>query len=432
MPGLPGGPQAILGLQASAGNRAVSRMLARRALRAPGTGDTAQPAIQRSVGFEFETGYKLQKKNKYGNYKRLDKGEVVQDLGDGLKVTADTTSVGDSVVEMVLDPPVDEAEPEKFETALKTFKKAGDEFDAIKEKNPSRHKLSDVTSGPTNVAVTPKETGFKGNPQMTGGIAFDKLFTFLEEATGNATPPKGREGASELTRNQKFPSEAAAITGAGVEVGKVRGSAELKGLVAMLGSYLRFGSASMGPPMNYAKLISFSFMARTDFAAMFSMLPDRERNRYEKHPEKFVTLVLKACEMPGTGAVKVFERGIRKSYDKMSPDFTVDITTDVAGLAVTREDWLMGVTQGQDKISSTGMPALKRYFEGLGALGAKTDRVGDEPQPPDGEDRKGTGIIVELRQMQDAQDYTNFIPIAKQVFKYWAALNKREKKKKKH
>src|SRR5262249_20115789 len=160
--------------------------------------------------------------------------------------------------------------------------------------------------------------------------------------------------------------DTASVTGAGAEVGKINGSEELKGMVGLLSMYLNYGKAGAGRDMfNYAKLLGDTFMARTDFGAMFSALPDEDFSRFTKDPMSFVTLVLTAAGLAGTGGTKVYERGIRKSYDKTNADYGVDLTTQVADLAISRERWLLGITLGQDRLSSKGMPALKNELEGL-------------------------------------------------------------------
>ncbi len=91
------------------------------------------PVIQRAVGFEFESGYKIEKKtnNIWG---KLNKGEVVKVYDNDIKLTADDNSGGFSAIEIVLDPPVQETEPKKFSKALSTFVKLGTSLHAIKPK----------------------------------------------------------------------------------------------------------------------------------------------------------------------------------------------------------------------------------------------------------------------------------------------------------
>jgi hypothetical protein len=412
-----------------------------KALRKPGLAGmisrqvgSSAPAgvIQRAIGFEFETGYKIEKKqgNQWVNLKKMD---VVKDYGDGMKLTADENSAGFSAIEMVLDPPVQETEPAKFTKALKTFKKVSAAFHALKPgkdvNNLTATPLNKVrgASGPSKYQVTPTFSGFLGNPQLTGGIRYDKLFEFLEEAAKKSSDHLNTDphklAKEELTNYKEHAKDVTALTGAKAEVNKINGSAELKGLVAMLGMYLNSGAGGQ-PMFNYAKLISNSFMARTDFGSMFAKLPPNEKARYVNDRESFATLVLEAAGMSGEGDKKVFERGIRKSDNKTSPDYNVDVTNDgTLGMNIKRKKWLVEISKGYDPISSHYMPHLKDILMGLGALGTRTDRVGNDPKPAKGARDKGRGIIVELRNMKGFQTPQEFSDKAQAIFDYIVALN---------
>jgi hypothetical protein len=269
--------------------------------------------------------------------------------------------------------------------------------------------------------------GFYGNPQITGGVRFDKLFTMLENASttpGNTDQHKDAKGALSggLGDSQK---DLESVSGASREVGRINGSDDLKGMVALLGMYLRYGAAGPGKGMfNYAKLLGDTFMARTDFGAMFVKLPDKDYKRFTEAPATFVDLVLAAAGLTGTDNTKVYERGIRKSYIKTSPDYNTDLTGEKDGLAITRRNWLLGITLGLDKLSSHTLPSLKSDLEGMGALGGRTDRVGTEVQPkvkkqPAG----GRGIILEMRKLKLDQSYDTFAVTAEKVFNYLVELN---------
>ena len=93
-------------------------------------------------------------------------------------------------------------------------------------------------------------------------------------------------------------------------------------------------------------------------------------------------------------------------------------------MCITRRNWLLGVTLGEDRISSSGMPQLKGELEGLGALGSRTDRVGSEVIP--GQKKQpagGTGIILEMRKLKVSQLYTDFVASAQRIFEYLVAQN---------
>jgi hypothetical protein len=79
---------------------------------------------------------------------------------------------------------------------------------------------------------------------------------------------------------------------------------------------------------------------------------------------------------------------------------------------------LLAITKGRDQTSSRGI------LYGLGALGRRIDRVGDDPEPAkSAKDKKGRGIIAEFRNMPRNQLYSDVIPTFRKIFKYLVALN---------
>ncbi len=384
----------------------------------------ASAKIQRAVGFEFETGYKILKKQG-ANWVNLPKATVVKSYGNGVNLTADENSAGFSAIEMVLDPPVQETDPKKFKSAVTTFKKVGNAFDSFRKDAPKPRLLNKVpspASGSSNYQITPAFSGFEGNAQLTGGIRYDQLYKFLEHANTsvNDVTDTHKNAKNELTRFKG--NDTVSISGANTQVNAIHGSNQLKGLVAMLGMYLNTGKAGL-PMLNYAKLISSSFMARTDFGAMYNHLPDSDRDRFVKDPVSFVDLVLNAAGLPGTDATRVFDRGIRKSDVKTSVDYNTNVVNEVAEIAISRRQWLLGITMGGDPISSAGMPHLQHILMGLGALGSRTDRVGNDPKPLKGAKNKGEGVILELRNMKLAKTPDQFATAVTDIFNYIVALN---------
>lgn len=418
----------------------ASALAAAPAQPVPGAGAAAQrreagvAVVQRAVGFEFETGYKIERKQ--GNaWVKLQKMDVVKDYGNGIQLTADENSAGFSAIEMVLDPPVQEGDRKKFVKSLKIFTKVGNSFHQLK---PGANVVTPVPTllnqvpgaakGPSGYRVTPNFSGFYGNPQLTGGFRYDRLFSMLEDATRPASDHDANdphlEAKKAMTIHKDLASDTTALTGAQAEVAKINGSDELKAMVGLLAMYLGFAGGTGKPMLNYAKLIANSFMARTDFGRMFLKLPATEYDRFIHAPQTFVDLVLEAAGLTGTGATKVFERGVRTSDNRNDPGYTVDLTTDTtSGLDVTRQDWLIGITLGIDKLSSAQMAQHKPRLMGLGALGDRTDRVGNDPKPAKGVHDKGQGIILELRNMKGDRSPDDFADTALAIFDYISDLN---------
>ncbi len=252
------------------------------------------------------------------------------------------------------------------------------------------------------------------------------MITFLEQTVFNSNILNSFTAAkSHVVYNKDQRNDTIPITGAKREVKQIGGSEQLMGLVALLGMYLRKGSKNGGSGntlLNYAKLISSAFMARTDFGTMFFKLPYPDIKRFISDRLSFVTLVLDAAGLNGTENVKVFERGIRKSEDRNDPDYTVDLTNSVNELKITRKEWLLQITMGNDLISSSAMPHLSHIFMGLGVLGHRMDKVGKDLSPQSEKDKR-SGIIVELRDMYKDKLPQEFASIAQDIFDYIVAMN---------
>ncbi len=84
---------------------------------------------------------------------------------------------------------------------------------------------------------------------------------------------------------------------------------------------------------------------------------------------------------------------------------------------MTRLDWLVGIAEGKDKLSSFHMPHWKPELEGLGALGGKTDVVGLN---------RAKGVVLEFRQVSPQMPYTQWRDFANRVFAYLIDLNRRQ------
>ena len=411
-------------------DRVAAGITASPASIAPAAQRQATPVVQRAVGYEFETNYKVERKNTgikswFNAYRPLKKMEVITPYTEGFRMEADENSTLGSTIEFVVDPPVQETQEDKLDTILTKFGQVAGQLDAGKNAPDTPVMLDTLTGDPTHndIRVTPKAAGLIGNPQVTGGVSFDKLITLLSEIGGGAGP-RGDvtnphyEAKSELeTMSPDAPARTAAK---GISAG---GSAEFQGMTAFLSSYLNFGKKQSAtyPPLNYAKLISNSVLLRTDFGSMFKKLKDPERTPFETNPQSFATTVLAAAGMAGTENTKVFERGIRKSQNKKSKNYT-----KLVDMPITRGQWLKTITTGVDKLSIHHMPKLKSELEGLGALGPRTDRVGYDPAPTDPQAKdKGSGIIMEFRNMRKNVNYADFMTLAKGVFVYLKELNRR-------
>jgi len=150
----------------------------------------------------------------------------------------------------------------------------------------------------------------------------------------------------------------------------------LHGLVALISSYMMSANNAM---IGYTKTIA-PIMARTDFAAMFTMLNKEEKEYFKKDPNALVEIVKFA-----TGgldmATDVFPHGIYND-----PRAQGGGKKD-ALKGLTRARWVTGIAGGTDYLSAAKFnenPDMnvgdrsekKSDLESMGAMGNKTEEVG--------------------------------------------------------
>jgi hypothetical protein len=269
---------------------------------------------------------------------------------------------------------------------------------------------------------------------VTAGVRFDQILPMLSEiGAGSARAPVDHRTASdELEKLAPQAPGRAAERGA-----SVLGTAEFKGLIALLTSYILFGRKQSPdyPPLNYAKLISNSILLRTDFGSMFKKLSVAERQHYENTPDEFVALVMEACKPPNNtppqqsleewSNIAVLERGVRRGYTRGTRAYNQRVNSPATRL--TRGEWLTSITQGRDLLSSYHVPELASQLEGLGALGPVTDPIGEAPTETEliGERDRGQGMVMEFRNMKKDVPYPRWRDLALGIFDYIRALNER-------
>jgi hypothetical protein len=389
----------------------------------------AARTIRRSVGYEFETNMKVEKKNTgikslFSSYRPMKKMEVIESYPEGFRMEADENSTLGSTIEFVVDPPVAEDNRDKLVAILNKLDEVSGQLSGANRDVPVG--LETLTNDQTHANIRVTAQGpLTANPQVTGGVSFDKIITLLSEIGGGSrdAPEEHRQAANALEgMAPQMPGEAA-------ERGKsIQGSPALQAIVAFASSYVKFGSKVMDnyPPLNYAKLISNSILLRTDLGSMFLKLGTDERERYANDPGAFVTLVMGAANPRNNSPdLPVIERGVRKSYRQGASGYNKLV--DNAATRLTRREWLTAITTGVDPLSSHHMPKLKSYLEGLGALGPTTDKVGgeDAPEKPIGGKDRGSGIVMEFRNMRKNVAFGSWHPLAQSIFDYLVELNQR-------
>lgn len=389
----------------------------------------SQNLVQRAVGFEFETNYEVEQRRTklfdlHTSFRQMRKGELIA-REDGFRLEADENRYDTSMIEFIIDPPVSESNRARLETILSRLHAVAESLEraAGKQDQAVNLKFHSDDSNPIDYRITPRGTGeLVANPQMTAGIRYDQILTLMSEiGEGSKTVSKThQEAAWELERSSPMmPREAAA------RAMQIEGSPQFRALIALLGSYIRFGRKAMGrPPLDIAKLVSNSILLRTDFGSMFMKLPPEERLIYMSFPDVFASRVMEAAGLDDfPHDVPVLERGVRKRQNPNSAEHNELLEN--AATTLTPTEWLTEITKGTDLLSSHHNSDLKTMLMGLGALGPMTDAVGAPPLSPIGPNDKGAGIVMEFRNMKKHVPWHQWQELALKIFDYIVDLNAR-------
>jgi hypothetical protein len=438
---------AALSMQRVLGNNAVARLLRDRssatlAARVPGAGMPAGPGsgptiahavIQRDIGFEFETPWRVE----HADGSPLEKYERIYTgtgANAGFNMEADTASSDLSDIEFVVKPPV--AETAGGQAQLGATMAAMQTFFGNLITAAGGHTIQGAPIHPfvnddkQNLVIKPG-TDNAAVPQTTVGVRLDRLIALLTElsrAGGDAKSEllglAGRQdfSAGQLTRF-KDTVAGTATTWSLHDNNRpdYHSSEQMKGFVALILQYLLRGATVPGADpyaqaFKYAKMVSI-IMARTDFGGMFKMLPRAEQDYYAGHPDHWVQMVLDAANLSPNG--NVIERGL-KGDPPVYKGGKLKKAGKVIPIPITRKDWLQAMLLGHDLLTVSAFEAFKpgqeAPFSGaFGALGKRTDDVG-----PGLLDK---GAIIELREIKEGLDYQDWAQFADDVFTYIMALN---------
>lgn len=418
------------------GDEGGQRLIAHELAHVAQSDGGARRQIRRAVGFEFETSVMVKRRDPTtGVFSKLAKGTVIKAY-DRFRMEADeNTSVG-STIEYVVDPPVNETERKKL---VKIMAKIVSVTERIRAADDGTFNwAADFTTWAPTTSLKDAGTGVsdktfwmlpkknvEANPQVTGGIDLPRLIDMLSEIGSGDKAGLGPEnakaaGALEGLSPGKPAQYAGAVIAAAPPPGIAAPSKELQGIAAMLVAYLVF--ADTGSLLNYAKLMSNSIMMRTDFGALFQRIPDRDRDVLIANPAAFMNWILTIAGLAAAPDAPVLNRGVRLSSDKASANYLV--RDPHPGMAVTRREWLLGITLGVDRMTLKTNAALALADSSLGKLGSTFDAVGPEAAKKPKNQSK-TGAIMEFRNMSKDVHYTDWSPLALRVFDYIGELNNR-------
>ncbi|MGW1681962.1 eCIS core domain-containing protein [Saccharopolyspora sp. NPDC002376] len=252
-----------------------------------------------------------------------------------------------------------------------------------------------------------------GNPQVSAGIPLKNLPDLF--AAAQIDIPDHSSPVADLS--QQDITAGRMIRTAKQHVDQVLNSQpkdqpasdKLRGLLMLIAAYLISGATR--PNQSYFKGVA-PMMARTDFAAMFKLLKDSEKEQLAaQNGQPFVDLALRCADPTNPyAASEPILRSVAGENSQRVP-FT----------EVTRDVWLRRITQGTDVLTKHGYPTAfpnnaekAEHFESMGAFREGTDTSRDKRPAP----------VVELRRMRKDLPEADWGPVLLGVFDLITKLNK--------
>jgi hypothetical protein len=355
-------------------------------------------ALQRAVGYEFETGWLVyeQALPNSSQVKSMKKKDKVASFSS-FRVEADEAEGGLSEVEFVVDPPVEvqAGGRESLEFTMNYIEIfGGDMLNAAAGNGFFR--LNDITGRQTDrrFLIKKRDEELRAGPQVTSGISLEAIAEIGKTKGGKNLP----EEFGKSVRTIQSITVTIDETDLRDQLPEGTMSPPLRGLVSLLVSLLWGGEQKL----EYPKQIADAFLlGRTDLARVYSLLPAETREFYRRAPRTFVGMVLKAAGLPDSEETPVIVHGVRPSLE-----------SGFVPIGPPRGKWLFFLTQGFDLMSRE----LDAQFESMGELGRKTEEVG--PQHKE-------APIFELRGAQTQKiPLPAWKPFALTVFDYLLELEK--------
>ncbi|MCG8477074.1 MAG: hypothetical protein MI784_16525 [Cytophagales bacterium] len=191
--------------------------------------------------------------------------------------------------------------------------------------------------------------------------------------------------------------------------GAIPWTAKLEGLLSMIGQYLLFAHHKLE---RYPKYFS-TLLGRTDFASMFQLLGDEEKEFFRKDRNWF-HLVDQLVERLGIGGIvdPVFSKGIYHDYGPRFEDkrYVLD--------PLSRMSWLMELPNNRDFLTEGffPIPEYKHLFKSFGEFGSNYDSV-------DIAGRKEQVPIFEFRTISKRPPCSEWKTFAQEAYQWIRALN---------
>ncbi len=239
-----------------------------------------QAVIQRAIGFEFETGWLVdrvplvkQEENeelKPGKPVPFKKKDLVSAANtDGFRLEADEAMGGRSELEIVIRPPVEENEGgfERLQQIMHSIEVLGDKLIKLHNTKGDPFPLSAVTEASEDdfTLVTPRKDDPKlsAGPQVTTGLRLEAVPAML-----------GKKANKQLEETPKF-----------------------QGLIELIKQYVTRGTGK-GGALNYPKIIAEPLLARTDFVTLLGLVEEGVQKYYQENPKLWVPEVLQLAGLP--------------------------------------------------------------------------------------------------------------------------------------
>jgi Domain of unknown function (DUF4157) len=386
----------------------------------------ADRAVQRKVGFEFETHWALEKP---ANVAWTTNSKIVS--GTGWQLSPDELKGNKGVIEFKTDPYEVEGDDtdtlgQTIKTSFAHLKAYGDKLVALKAKG----KVPDAAEAFKNVEVTPNDDQLAARPQVTGGVREDLILKFL----GDTSKSKEDTEGADLMPGEERKDPMIKAGRIAMKKGDLKSAKDKKyaGTVTLLAFYIRRAyqqyegvmaqvrewsktyiqamnladptiKEQMRSEYNTAKMAEMKKRAPSYAKGIASVLP---RVRFAKLPEiSRVTLLKDVVEAAG---LEEYEKG------KQAWPAGLKVLDDEWGrFDETIEAWIKNI-QAENPTGS-----LKDAdFWGEREIAAGEVGAGD---------KKGAGILFELRGQEGGLTYDKYFTYAKPFLKYFRELNMRAK-----
>lgn len=256
-----------------------------------------QSVIQRAVGFEFETGWFVDRvpfESSHDDVELPDsepvpfsKKDVVSSaVHDGFRLEADEAENGRSELEIVIRPPIEESQDgkERLETIMDAILDIGTKLKSKYNDKEESFSLDTVTGAPFDAftLVTPRQGDpkLKAGPQVTTGLDLSVIPELLRAKPVQTDHPK------------------------------------FHGFVTLVKQYITRGTGQ-GGALSYPKIVAEPLLARTNFVKLFALVEPEIQERYVEHKETWVSDILTLANLPLDLAQQDFlSRGVVSDEDE--------------------------------------------------------------------------------------------------------------------